>query len=300
MTELESFIEKMNEKNVVIHYAQIYKNDKLIQEYNRIGTKTRLNVYSVSKSVTAIGVGIAIDEGLLRLEQKVSDFYPEYLGICPQITKITIRDLLTMTCGLKEQLFFSDDPERYIVKDWVDYFMKSEFAYEPGEHFEYCNFNTYILACIIEKVSSETLLSYMTSRFFNKIGIGNPDWLVCPKGHNTAANGLLLTIDEMSRIGRFLLKKGKWNGEQILSESFIEDATHNHITTNMPKAGYGYQFWINPDKNSYRADGKYGQYIVVLPEQQSVITMQALEGRKIFNDVWSELIVPYMNSQASY
>ena len=139
MTELESFIEKMNEKNVVIHYAQIYKNDKLIQEYNRIGTKTRLNVYSVSKSVTAIGIGIAIDEGLLRLEQKVSDFYPEYLGICPQITKITIRDLLTMTCGLKEQLFFSDDPERYIVKDWVDYFMKSEFAYEPGEHFEYCN-----------------------------------------------------------------------------------------------------------------------------------------------------------------
>ena len=160
--------------------------------------------------------------------------------------------------------------------------------------------NTYILACIIEKVSSETLLSYMTSRFFNKIGIGNPDWLVCPKGHNTAANGLLLTIDEMSRIGRFLLKKGKWNGEQILSESFIEDATHNHITTNMPKAGYGYQFWINPDKKSYRADGKYGQYIVVLPEQQSVITMQALEGRKIFNDVWSELIVPYMNNQASY
>ena len=72
-----------------------------------------------------------------------------------------------MTCGLKEQLFFSDDPERYIVKDWVDYFMKSEFAYEPGEHFEYCNFNTYILACIIEKVSSETLLTYMTSRFFN-------------------------------------------------------------------------------------------------------------------------------------
>lgn len=68
----------------------------------------------------------------------------------------------------------------------------------------------------------------------------------------------------------------------------------------MPKAGYGYQFWINPDKKSYRADGKYGQYIVVLPEQQSVITMQALEGRKIFNDVWSELIVPYMNNQASY
>lgn len=295
MTPMNDFLQKMKEKDISINYIQIYQDDILVEEYERLDTKTRLNVYSVAKSVTSLGVGIARDEGFLRLDDRLLDFFPEYgtQKTAPAVEQITVRDLLTMTCGLKDKLFFSDDPDRYRIKDWIDYFMKNDFAYDPGTHFEYCNFNTYMLSCIVEKASGQTLLEYLKPRLLDPLQIGNADWLVCPCGHTAAANGLLLTIDEMSSIGRLLLKKGEWEGRRLVSQSYIEEATQNHIHTNMPKCGYGYQFWINPDYTSYRADGKYGQYIVVVPDSNLVVSLQALESKKFFDDVWTDLVVPY-------
>lgn len=295
MTPMNHFLQKMKEKDIVINYIQIYQNDRLIEEYGRLDKKTRLNVYSVSKSVTSLGAGIACDEGLLRLDDRLLDFFPEYREqkTAPAVKNITVRDLLTMTCGLKEKLFFADDPQRYQVKDWIDFFMKNDFCYEPGTHFEYSNFNTYMLSCVVEKVSGKTLLEYLKPRLFEPLHIGNADWITCPCGHTAAANGLLLTIDEMSSIGRLLLRKGEWEGQRLVSQAYIEEATQNHIHTNMPKCGYGYQFWINPDCTSYRADGKYGQYIVVVPDSDLVVSLQALESKKFFDDVWTDLVVPY-------
>ena len=294
MKSIETFVRKMKEKDISINYIQAYKGEELLGEYSRLDTKTRLNVYSVSKSVTSIGVGIAIKEGVLTLNSMLKDIFPEYADKMEgtYISKINVEHLLTMTCGLRDKLFFSDDKERYEVKDWISYFMEQVFAYEPGTHFDYSNFNTYMLSCILERVTGQTLVEYLKTRFFEKLGIGNPDWLSCPMGHTTAANGLLLTIDEMSVIGRFLLQEGVWNGERILSAEYIRDASKNHISTNMPKYGYGYQFWVNPDGESYRADGKYGQYIIVVPKKELVVTVQALESKKFFDDVWEELVIP--------
>lgn len=294
MERIESFVKKMKEKEIVINYVQVYQGNRLLGEYSRLDRKTRLNVYSVSKSVASIGIGIAIQEGILQIDTRLQDIFPEYAGRMKHsgISGITVEHLLTMTCGLQDKLFFSDDEERYQIKDWMTYFFDQVFSYEPGMHFDYSNFNTYMLSCVIEKVTGQTLLDYMKPRFFEKIGIGNADWLVCPMGHTTAANGLLLTIDEMSAIGRFLLQEGSWNGERIVSEEYIRNATRNQIYTNMPKNGYGYQFWINPDGESYRADGKYGQYIVVVPKSGLVVTVQALDSKKFYQDVWTELVLP--------
>ena len=136
---------------------------------------------------------------------------------------------------------------------------------------------------------------YMTPRFFDKLGIGNPDWLTCPMGHSAGANGLFLSIDEMSRIGQFLLHDGCWNGEQLLDPAYLHEAEKNQYPVNAPKHGYGYFFWTNPDDESYRADGMYGQYIVVVPKSKAVVTVQALDSKKFFDDVWSELVVPFLN-----
>lgn len=294
MEIIDEFISLMKKKEIVINYLQIHEGSSLIGEYSRLDTKTRLNVYSVSKSITSIGVGIANDEGVFHLDDRLAQFFPEYNfeKLSPYLSEVRVKDFLTMTCGLGQKLFFSDDKERYATKDWIDYFMHSEFLYEPGVHFSYSNFNAYMLSCIVERQTGETLLDYMKPRFFEKIGIGNPDWMLCPMGHNTGAYGLMLTIDEMSRIGLFLLQNGVWNGERILSENYIREATVNHIHTNTPQSGYGYQFWINPDGTSYRADGKYGQYIVVVPENNLVVTVQALDTKNVFDDLWEKLVNP--------
>lgn len=296
MTPLTDFIQEMKEKDVLLNYVQVCHKDKLVDEYSRLDVKTRLNVYSVSKSVTSLGVGIAMGERLLTPEDRLLDFFPEYKHqkLHPNVRKITVHDLLTMNCGLSDKLFFSDDSQRYREYDWVDFFMKNKFGYEPGTHFEYCNFNTYMLSCIIEKLTGESLLEYMKPRFFEPLHIGNPDWLTCPKGHTAAAYGLMLTIDEMSTVGKLLLRKGTWKGSELVPASYIEMATKNQIAGEIPKYGYGYQFWLNPDYQSYRADGKYGQYIVVVPDKELVVSLQALESKKFFGDVWSELVVPYM------
>ena len=101
-------------------------------------------------------------------------------------------------------------------------------------------------SCIVERAAGCTLKDYMTPRFFDKLGIGNPDWLTCPMGHSAGANGLFLSIDEMSRIGQFLLHDGCWNGEQLLDPAYLHEAEKNQYPVNAPKHGYGYFFWTNP------------------------------------------------------
>ncbi|KRM81612.1 serine hydrolase domain-containing protein [Liquorilactobacillus vini] len=298
MEYLDNFLKKVDNEKLNINYIQVYKNDKLIDEYSKIQPKTRLNVYSVAKSITSIGVGIALQEKLIELDDKIYTFFPQinFDKLNPLIKKITIENLLTMTSGLKSKLFFCDDPERYRVKDWVSYYFNSDFVYEPGTHFDYSTFNTYILSCVIESASGASLLDYMTPRFFEKIGIGNPNWLACPMGHTFGAHSLMLTIDEMSKIGSFLLHEGNYNGEQILSQSYIKKATTNKIAMSNVKSkyGYGYQFWINKDKISYRADGKLGQFIIVVPDSKLVVSVQSFEQRKLYDIIWSNLVVPYM------
>ena len=250
----EEFIAKMKQKDIVINFVQAWRNDTLEESYARLDKPTRLHAYSVSKSVTSIGVGLAVQEGLLRLDDPVLRFYPEYdpAELAPNLRRMTVRDLLKMGCGSKDKMFFWNDAQRLQCRDWQDYFLRNAFPYEPGTRFEYNNFNSYMCSCIVERAAGCTLKDYMTPRFFDKLGIGNPDWLTCPMGHSAGANGLFLSI-------------------------------------------YGYFFWTNPDDESYRADGMYGQYIVVVPKSKAVITVQALDSKKFFDDVWSELVVPFLN-----
>lgn len=203
----EEFIAKMKQKDIVINFVQAWRNDTLEESYARLDKPTRLHAYSVSKSVTSIGVGLAVQEGLLRLDDPVLRFYPEYdpAELAPNLRRMTVRDLLMMGCGSKDKMFFWNDAQRLQCRDWQDYFLRNAFPYEPGTRFEYNNFNSYMCSCIVERAAGCTLKDYMTPRFFDKLGIGNPDWLTCPMGHSAGANGLFLSIDEMSRIGQFLL-----------------------------------------------------------------------------------------------
>lgn len=290
---LDQFLKIAQEQKLNINYIQISQAGKTVVNFSRLHASTRLETYSVSKSFSSIGVGIALDEGLISLDEHLYTNFQEYelKDIYCHAQKIRVKDLLTMSCGFETPHFFRDDKLRYETKDWISYFFQQDFPNVPGEKFVYSNFNTYMLAALIEKKSGENFVDYLKPRLFNKIGIKSPDWSHCPKGHCHAAFGLNLTVEEMTKFGQLLLNDGIFNGERVISSSYIRIATKNQIKKNIPNSGYGFQFWINPDKFSFRADGKFGQYIIVLPEKELIVAVQSLEEQNYFDFLWSNLIV---------
>ena len=287
----EDFLKKAKEEEMVFNYVQIRENDEIVLDWGRMEQKTRLNTWSVSKSFISVAVGIAIDEGLLSLDEKICESFKEYLPENPSknLTELTVRHLLTMTTGFDHALFFGDDPERYITKDWIAHFFKQDFTHEPGKNFLYCNFNTYMLGCLIEKKANMKLMDYLNPRLFEPLEIYSPDWTCCPMGHVHAANGLYLTIDEFAQFGQMLLHKGVYKGKRIVSEEYLELATIKQTADNIEEE-YGFHFWINKDKNIFRADGKYGQYIIVIPDKNRVVSIQSLSGGDVLGFVYNNLL----------
>lgn len=283
-------LETVKKGEPVINYFQVRQHGKIILDWGRLPQKTRLNTWSVSKSFISVAAGIAMDEGLISIDEKLCDSFQEALPENPSanLTELTVRHLLTMTTGLEYPLFFADDQERYVTEDWIRYFFSQNFCYAPQERFLYSNFNTYMLSCLIEKKAGRDMMEYLKERLFLPLKILSPDWTRCPMGHLHAANGLYLTIDEFGNFGQMLLDGGVFEGQRIVSENYLEMATKNQLPEEW-NTKYGFQFWINPDGVSYRADGKYGQYIIVLPQMDMVVAVQSLDGGDVFGKVW-ELI----------
>lgn len=282
---LDKMKEDIQKENLDVFYMQIRRDDRVTGEYCKLSKKARLNMYSVSKSVVSAGVGIAMEEGVIRMEDKVCDAFPEYVpeNASANLLNVQVKHLLTMTSGLKSSLFFADSPERYTVKDWIDYFFHAEFSNPPGEHFLYSNFNTYMLSCMIERRVGQNLLEYLRNRLFAPLEIGNPDWTLCPGGHVHAANGLFLNIDELGNFGEMLLHYGNFRGRQIVPETYLREATADQVKRKTDKAqdeafdGYGYQFWRTPMEDTFLCSGNYGQYCLVIPQKQTVISVISFE-----------------------
>lgn len=289
-TAMQAFLDFNKANSIDLLYAQLRLDNVVVDEYLTHELKTRLNVFTVSEGVVGIATGIAIDEGILTLDERLCDSFTEYLEgcSCDYLSAIRVRDLLTMTTGLDNPLFSCDDKERYTTKDWIRYFFNSRFIRMPGKVFLHSDFNTYMLSCLIEKKAGVNLLEYLRDRLFEPIGIGNPDWLPCPKGHIMGANGLYLTVEEMGRVGQLIINKGTANNNRIVSEQFIETAIKKQVETGLPgdtgansdNSGYGYHFWISHVPNCVVLKGRFGQGIVISLDKGAVLTFQALEGYK--------------------
>lgn len=298
MRELDDVMHAADARNLMIAYLRVYHGADLVGRYDRVKRQTRLNTYSVGKSVTSIAAGIAMDEGLFTLDDRVCRFFPDYDSLwSPRTRDIRVRHLLTMTSGLANRSFLFDDPERYVVGDWMAAYLTGDFAGDPGVRFHYNNLDPYVLGRIIERTSHSRLVDYLRPRLFDPLGIGNPDWLACPRGHAMAASGLLLTADEMVRFGLLLLGGGMFHGRRLVSEAFVERATHDESGAVHDGAGdgYGYYFWIDDDLGAYRAEGRYGQFIVVLPAEGFVIVCQAFDDGDVYRLLRDELILPLKN-----
>lgn len=234
----------------------------------------RRNVYSASKSFTSAAVGIAVREGLLSLDEKLVDAFARDLPeeVSPQLGKAVVRDLLTMCLGQKAPYLMGKDRPYYAETDWVRAALSQPFSDDPGTKFLYNNVGPYLAGMLVQRRAGCDLVHYLMPRLFDPLGIRLPTWEVDPLGYTFGAGGLFLTLDELHLFGQLYLQKGFWKGRQILPEAWVEESTRKQVENG--QEGYGYLFWRGAF-DSYRADGKYGQYTIVFPERNAVVTLTA-------------------------
>lgn len=234
------------------------------------------HVYSVSKSWTSTTVGIAVDEGLISVEDRIVDFFPELLPetVSENLAAMKIKHLLTMNSGHQNDTLgrvASCEP------GWAKRFLSLPVENAPGTHFAYNSTGTYMLSAIITKVTGMRMADYLTTRLFNPLGIENVTWEESPEGINDGGWGIHVSPEDMLKLGVLYLNKGVWNGRRILSEDWVDAASSFQVENgNNPNSdwgvGYGYQFW-RCRHNCFRADGAFGQYIIVSPDTDSVAVM---------------------------
>ncbi|MCL6589023.1 MAG: beta-lactamase family protein [Firmicutes bacterium] len=278
------------EKGLCLYGISIYQQNKGTISH-RWRSDDKINLYSASKTFTAVAIGICRDEGRLSLYDRVIDFFPEYKSIMAEGSeKITIRDLLHMASG-KDVYWFSADEETKLRVDWAELFFKEPQDREPGQKFFYSSACSYMLSRIVEKVSGNILRDFLVPRLFTPLGIHNPLWHTCPKGHTNGAMDLFLTTDELARLGITLLHDGIYQDRQIVSKSYIQEAitdilgNNDYVDTDPEsRAGYGYQLWRCTPEGIYRIDGKYGQFSIVIPDKGAVVTITAHQ-EKTPNDI---------------
>ena len=256
-------------------------------------------LFSLSKSFTSSAVGLAIAEGRLSLDDAVLSFFPmdRPKKLSKNLEAMKIRHLLSMSTGhdldTTERVFRSRNP--------IKAFLSLKVEHTPGTHWVYNSAASYILSAIVQNLTGHTLLEYLTPRLFEPLGIEGATWESHPNGINFGGWGLNLKTEDIAHFGQLYLQKGEWNGKSILPEWWIDEATKKQVsngddTDSDWAQGYGYQFW-RCRHNIYRGDGAFGQYCIVMPDQQAVLAITAgvSDMQAVLNLVWEKLL-PGMES----
>jgi CubicO group peptidase (beta-lactamase class C family) len=240
----------------------------------------RVHLWSASKTFTSLAVGICLDERRFSLSDHILSHFPQYTAVAaPGTENITIRDLLQMRSGKEYEMFDQTDPVVLDRTDWAKLFFAEPLVTEPGTHFYYSNPCTYMLSRLVERTTGQTTRDFLMPRLFGPLGILNPWWATCSHGHTIGAYGLHLKLDEFAPLGRLLLQDGVWNGHALVSSQYIEAMRTDTVdcAKHVPGAewnmGYGYQIWRCTRPETYRADGRYGQLCIVLPDLRAVVTI---------------------------
>jgi CubicO group peptidase (beta-lactamase class C family) len=286
------------------------------------------SLYSLSKSFASTGIGLAVAEGLLTVDDPVLQFFPDEAPAEPgkNLKAMRVRHLLSMNTGHKEdttgRVFLGRHRRTLLgvetrprantsgqavggeVDNWPRLFLSLPVEVEPGTWFVYNTAATYMLSAIITQLTGRSLLDYLRPRLFDPLGIDNPTWETGPRGINLGGTGLHIRTEDIARFSQMYLQKGVWGGQRILSEEWIAEATKatsdNSNTQSNPdwSVGYGYQFW-RCRHDCYRGDGAFGQYCIVMPDQDAVLAINSgvRDMQAVLDKVWAHLL-PAMQPEA--
>ena len=278
----EAVIEFLNgimEKRFYMHSLLILRHGKIAVEkyWPPFDANRKHRMYSISKSFTSLAVGMMIDEGKLSLESRVHEFFPEHMLQNPHkhILEATVRDLLMMATFNESTSYDSDSAD--FTKS---FFTDSGPKHKPGQFFKYDTAATTVLCSIIEKLSGKTMLEYMRP-VLDKIGFSKDAYCVqTPEGSSWTGSGILCTPRDLARIALLCMNGGKWNGEQLISRTYVEEATSRQIDTSVSEYGiessygYGYQFWRLRGRG-FAMYGMGSQYALCLPDLDTVLITTA-------------------------
>jgi CubicO group peptidase (beta-lactamase class C family) len=253
-------------------------------------------LYSLSKSFTSTAAAFAAAEGLLRLDDTVISHFPELDADItdPGSRAMRIRHIAAMASGHEEETWgraMALDP-----REPVRGFLLIPPDRPPGTVFAYNQPCTYTLATIVQRQAGMPLTRYLRPRLFDPLGIGQVGWQAYPPGREQGFTGLHARTEDVAKLGQLYLQRGRWDGAQLLSEEWVAEATSKHIDnaaqqTNPDwRQGYGFQFWMS--RHGYRGDGAFGQFCVVLPEQDAVVvtTAATLDMQAVLDAMWTHLL----------
>jgi CubicO group peptidase (beta-lactamase class C family) len=301
------FVEAADQQSDTTHAIQSFmlvRHGHVVAEgwWSPYGPDIPHKMFSLSKSFTSTAVGLAIAEGKLSLDNTVLSFFPEDAPTnpSPYLKAMRVRDLLIMSSGqnlstvtrLGDVMRNSAQSGEIITRA----FLAAPVEYKPGTLFIYNTPGSYMLSAIVQKATGETVLDYLRPRLFEPLGIENPTWDASPQGITFGGVGLNIRTEDIARFGQLYLQKGEWNGKQLLPASWVETATARQTSNGSEPTsdwdqGYGYQFW-RCRHGLYRGDGAFGQYCIVMPQQDAVvaITSGTRDMQAVMNLVWDKLL----------
>jgi CubicO group peptidase (beta-lactamase class C family) len=297
------FVEALEVQIQEIHSFMLLRHGSVVAEgwWSPYAYEHPHMVFSLSKSFTSTAVGLALNEKHFSIDDTVLSFFPEEAPneINDLLKKMRLRHLLSMSTGQ------AVDTWSYMVErsdgNWIKGFLGVPVLYTPGTHFVYNTGATYMLSAIVQKCTGMKLIDYLEQKLFESIGIKDATWEESPQGITAGGIGLNIKTEDIARFGQFYLQQGVWQGKSLLPEAWINEATTSQISNSDGvqidwTQGYGYQFW-RCRHNAYRGDGVFGQYCIVMPEQDAVLAitsgMDVFDMQQPLNLIW-DMLLPEM------
>jgi CubicO group peptidase (beta-lactamase class C family) len=282
--DIAPYVKAIEDRKLKSEGVIVMRRGEKAAEHRWVPDEAR-NVFSVSKSFTSIAVGMALDEGKLSLGDKVLDIFP-VPDPSPWLKALNLEHLLTMTRGHGE---FSRP--RSVAEA-----LAQPLVHEPGSLFIYDNGSPFLASAMLTEKTGKTVRDYLVEKLFGPLGIPEPCWAESDDGYTIGATGLETTTASLAVFGQFLLRRGEWQGRQLVSSRWIDSAARPHVSTRDSvhpdyDLGYGYFFW--PCRHgAYRADGKDGQFVIVLPREDAVVAITSNEEnmKPILYTVWDHIL----------
>lgn len=294
-TAILEIIGQLNQEKMDVHSLMILRHGRVITEgwWSPCRRELPHVLFSLTKSFTSIAAGFAVQEGVFTVEDAAVSFFGDKLPCrpCAHMEEVRIKHLLTHTTG------FDADPMCFKApRDWPAHFVQTYLEHTPGTHFAYTDDGPNLVSAIIQRRTGLTLEEYLTPRLFEPLGITEWHWIKNADGINPGGSGLSLKTEDIAKFGLFMLQRGVWNGKRLLNEQWIQAAVSPLVDTPAQAGdwsrGYGYLFWQCVPPQVYRGDGAFGQFCVVLPQQDMVIAMTGgnNRGAEILALFWEKLL----------
>jgi CubicO group peptidase (beta-lactamase class C family) len=268
-----AFVKELSEMTELApHLLMITRDDKMIceTEFYPYRMDTWHVSHSLCKSITAIAVGLLVEDGVLSLDEKITDIFSKHAFSIDFVRQkdITIRHLLNMSAGIAFNELGS-----VTYEDWTEGFFASNLKFAPGSKFFYNSMNSYIISAAIKEKTGRDMFDLLYERIFLPMGIQEVCWEKSPTGITKGGWGLYMKMEDMMKFGKLFLNGGIWNGERLLSAEWIAEMTQKQTDTpeSMNLHGYGYHVWIGARQGSYQFNGMFGQNIFVLPDIRMTI-----------------------------